>query len=155
MNEDILYSNGLIEFSNGFLFKKTFPRKVTKIFMFMDTLPHQDSIVRREVFQRTKGFDNEFIIAGDYKFFLDDLFKYNCTSKYIPKYITVNDLKGLSNQKGLKGIIKEERMKAIGDYLTHFELLLLKMLKPMYFLFVKYPRYMINLLQSIGMNLRK
>jgi glycosyltransferase involved in cell wall biosynthesis len=155
LNVDILYSNGLIEFSNGFLFCKTFPKKVTKIFMYMDTLPHQDALVKREVFLKTRGFDSEYKISGDYKFFLDAVFKYNCTSKYVQKMITVNDLKGLSNQKDLRQTIRDEREKAISEHVTEFELMLLKIIKPIYFLLIKYPKYLMNLLQSINLNIRK
>lgn len=154
-DEDIVYTDGLIEFSNGFMFYKTFTKKVTKIFMYMDTLPHQDSLVRRDVFLKTRGFDSEYKIAGDYKFFLDALFKYNCTSKYIRKLLAVNDLKGLSNQESFKKITKDERMKAISEHVSKFELMLLKIIKPFYFLIIKYPKYFINLLQSIKMNIRK
>ncbi|MFH1052418.1 MAG: glycosyltransferase family 2 protein [bacterium] len=149
LHGDIIYGIGLIEFSNGFIFRKTFPKKISKFYMFMDTIPHQDSLTRKIVFEKSEGFNSNFIIAGDYDFFIKSLYQNHFTYQYIPEAIAVNDLTGLSRKKKYKNVTKNERKSIAERYFTKSQMIIYSSIKPFYFLMIKYPKYLFNLINSI------
>jgi len=146
--EDIIYGDGLLLFSNGFIMGKKFPKKISKFFMFYDTLPHQDTLSKKYLFKKTNGFDTELKIAADYNFFLNAIFKIKATYHYIPIAMVVNNLEGISNQKQYKLKKQNERYISFSKYFSTSTIKKLKLIKPFYLLLIKYPKYLLNFVSS-------
>lgn len=143
---DIVYGDGMLILSNKYLIRKPSPKKISKIFMLIDIIPHQGSLIKKELLKKAGLYDLNYRISGDYEFYLKALYQYDAKCQYIPIPFAVNNLEGVSNQNNFNKIKLLERKKAQDKYLN---LLVLRIFKfPLYY-FYKYPKYIYYILHSL------
>lgn len=76
--------------------------------------PHPTFYMKRECYQKMKGFDLDFKISADYESILRYLGKYNISMSYLPK-VTISMRVGGESNRNLKNIVlkTEEDIKAL------------------------------------------
>ena len=63
---DLVYCDMLVKMNNGFVLRKKTPKKITKAFMFGDSIPHQATFTKREALVKYGGYNENYKIGGDY-----------------------------------------------------------------------------------------
>ncbi len=123
---DIVYGDSIILYpdSNKKKYKKY--DKVDKTFLHNDTLPHQSTACRIELFKIYGYFDESFQIAGDYEWFLRVLFTKRVASHYVNYPFSIFRWGGISNKKSYKDIQKIECTRIVKKYFNFIENILYK-----------------------------
>ena len=118
---DIIYGNWYKVFDKDNIEPEQFPDIVTFQFLaFNYSLPHQAAFIKRNLFESLNYYDEGLKMVSDWKFFLDSLFKYNCTYKHISIYISYYDKNGFSSDENNNQIQKYERNKVIQEGYKNF-----------------------------------
>jgi len=107
-NYDILYGD--------IIYKKDdqdneyqFPDIIDEKFMFSKGMPHQATLIRRILFNKTGLHNLSYKICADWHFFMNAFFKYKATSFHIKKSITIFDCTGVSSGiENIDRIISEQ-----------------------------------------------
>ena len=146
--EDIVYGDTLILHRSKFI-RKPASSRITKFFMFFDTIPHQNVFIRKSVFEKAGMHDVNYRIAGDYDFFLRAIFKYGIKTQYFGFPVTVNNLEGVSADRKNKKITYDERRIAQNKWFNKNISFCFRLLKPFVYVFHKYPKYIINIFCSL------
>lgn len=95
-NEDIIYSN-LQVVEKDRIFIKEYPETLSFSYFVKDTLPHPATFIKKEVFNKTNLYNEDFKIASDWKFFIDGICKFNLTYKKIDTIFSTFYLGGMSS----------------------------------------------------------
>lgn len=112
--EDIIYGNWYKSFPNGKKEPEKFPDHITFYFLaFHYSLPHQATLIRRDLFDKMGSYDERLKMVSDWKFFLDAIFKHHCTYKHIDQYIAVYDKTGFSSNPKNNELQQLERTKVL------------------------------------------
>jgi glycosyltransferase involved in cell wall biosynthesis len=143
---DIIYGDIFIKLNSESIFKKKLPEKMTKNYLFSDTLPHQSSLIKRELFDRIGLYDEKLKFASDYDFFLKAIYRYNSSIEHIPLPISVYNLKGKSSKIKNRSKLNAERRLSQKSNFNKMNYYIFNILKPFHQIFVKYPRFAIQIL---------
>ena len=108
LNKDIIYGNVLwVEKDNEFL--GTFPSIPRFSYFLNSSLSHQATLIKRSL-HATVGLYNEcYKIISDWCFFMETLFKHNCTFQHIPLVMSKCDRDGISCINENLALIADER----------------------------------------------
>ena len=106
--EDVVYGDMVWLRQNGVHELRKQPEQLTYRRFITTNLWQQASAIRRSLFERYGGFDEAYIICGDYDFFLRVLFQSGVTKRHIPVVFSVFNTSGIS----------QSRQKNI--YLSHY-----------------------------------
>lgn len=110
---------------NELNFVKKVPEKISFSYLYKDTLPHQSTFIRKDLFSKIGYYDENNLIAADWKFFIQAICKYNATYGKLDKVISFYNLNGLSAKKENIFKIKQERValleKEFGCYIESVE----------------------------------
>jgi glycosyltransferase involved in cell wall biosynthesis len=148
MPADVVYGDILVQMSDAFCFKKKMPAHIRRSYLFYDTIPHQASIIKRELLTKYGNYDESLSIVADYEFFLRTLVKSRCKSQYLPITFSVYDLKGVSSKISNRRKMWSELIKAQYANFSKHEFVFYSMLSPIYLPFVKYFRYFVFILKA-------
>jgi glycosyltransferase involved in cell wall biosynthesis len=106
-NYDILYGD-IIYKKDDHDNEYQFPDIIDEKFMFSKGMPHQATLIRRSLFNKTGLHNLSYKICADWHFFMNAFFKYEATSFHIKKPITIFDCTGVSSGiENIEPIIKE------------------------------------------------
>ncbi len=97
--------------------------------LYIRTIFHPSSFIKRELFLKYGLYDESFKIAGDYDFFVKTIVKYKVSTKYIPVAFAYFSLTGISSEYNGKDVIdtRERETEAVRKrYWTDNEFKLLK-----------------------------
>ncbi|WP_341220837.1 glycosyltransferase family 2 protein [Polaribacter atrinae] len=92
---DIIY--GDYQFLDGRV--KKYPDVITPLHFLKSSLPHQSSLIKRDLFFKLGLYDERFEIVSDKAFFLKCLLSNQVEFKHISQALSVIDLNGVSNNK--------------------------------------------------------
>jgi glycosyltransferase involved in cell wall biosynthesis len=145
-DSDILYGDIFIKLNSESIFKKKLPEKMTKNYLFNDTLPHQASLIKKELFNRIGLYDEKFKFASDYDFFLKAIYQNKSCIEYIPLPISVYNLKGKSSRIKNRNKLNAERRLSQKSNFNKSTYYIFRFLKPFYQVFIKYPRFAFQIL---------
>ena len=95
IKNDIICFNINVENQNGFFVKKC-PEQLTFSFFFNDTLPHQSTFIKRDLFHKYGYYDEDFKIIADWKFFILGVIVNDWTYKKIDATLTNYSFGGIS-----------------------------------------------------------
>ena len=105
--EDIVYGNvGM--YVNGALETKYFPSELSLKYFRYDTIPHQSTLIKRNLFYRFGLYNTEYKIVSDWAFFVDCIIKGKVKYRYVNELISIFDLNGISSQPSSYKIIRNE-----------------------------------------------
>ncbi len=147
---EIVYFDALIETPKGRLVRKPSPSKLSDLFMYLDTIPHQNSFTAKKLFDRAGLFDKKYKIAADYEFFLRALYVFRADYEYRNFPIAVNDLKGTSSKLSNRRKSYAERRAAQNERFPSNKLAVFRALNPFLYYLYKYPKYFYYLARSLA-----
>ena len=84
------------EINNAYMMKP----HLSWIDLYRDGLPHQSTFIRRILFEKLGGYDEQLKVSADWKFFVNALVYHKVSSEFIPKKISVYASGGLSDREG-------------------------------------------------------
>lgn len=114
---DIIYGN-VIWFPKNF--QGSYPDKLSFGHFLHNTIPHQGSFIKRNLFEKVGNYEEENTVNSDWNFFVLAIFKYNCSYCHINKIISVCDTGGISlTPEGFKKT-NEIRTLFIDKHFRHF-----------------------------------
>lgn len=115
-DEDILYGN--IEMPDTTI---VIPDKLNFLYFYYNSLAHPAAFIKRDLFNKYGGYNEENKIVSDWEFFIVCLAKHNCSYRKIDMAITHFDTGGISSQVEVrKNITPLERQKVM---MKHFPLI--------------------------------
>ncbi len=135
---DLVYCDMLVQMNSGFVLRKQTPRSISKAFMYADSIPHQATFTKKEMFIKHGSFDESYKVAADYELSLNLIFTQNISTKYYPIIISEYNLLGISASKEHRKQLFEERLKAQKNYFGTGTLNTLRMLKTSILLWHKF-----------------
>lgn len=111
---DVFYGDSYRLFeSERDCFIKTYPDKLTKSFFLTNTLAHQSSFIKKELFEKFGGYRQNFTIVSDkekWLNFIDNDVKF----LHIPYPLSCFRMNGLSRQQS--DILLQEKKKLLEEY---------------------------------------
>jgi glycosyltransferase involved in cell wall biosynthesis len=114
-NHDLVYFDLHI---NGDETSKIFklPEKLRFSYLYLGTLPHPTTFIRKELFDTVGVYDENLKIVSDWKFFILALFKHNCNYCKVNETLSTFYLDGISS----KFDFSEERSQVLKKYFSGF-----------------------------------
>ncbi len=108
--EDIVY--GDVTFEDGARrWTDRSPDALSFAFLMRTTLPHQATLLRRDLFDRVGPYDTSFRIVADYDFLLRAVVVHGATSRRIPGPLAIQVVGGLSSRPESFPRWREERAR--------------------------------------------
>ena len=77
---------------------KNYPAELTFSYFSKDTLPHQSTLIKADIFKRFGLYDETLRICADWKHFMICICRHNCTYRFDPRVLGVFYLDGLSSK---------------------------------------------------------
>jgi glycosyltransferase involved in cell wall biosynthesis len=114
---DIIYGNMQIDWGNGKITSGKMPDKITFKQMYIDTLWHPVSFIKKTLFNKYGLYNETYKIVADYDFFFKVIIKHNATTYHVNVDIAMYNLTGLSSLDSNKALEQAERKKVIESYL--------------------------------------
>ena len=90
--------------------------RINSIKLFFWCVPHAAAFIRNNFLNQTKGYDENFIISGDYDFFVKALIRENARYYYFPRSVSVFLTDGISSDPKYKQLLKSENLNIIKKY---------------------------------------
>jgi glycosyltransferase involved in cell wall biosynthesis len=114
---DIIY--GDYKFEQG---EKIYPDKLTPLFFFKSSLPHQSTFISRRLFEEIGYYNENYKITSDREFFVKCLLSNKYKFSHVQSFLTVFDLHGISNDKSTSDLkIKENKSMLKEHYKVFFD----------------------------------
>ena len=114
---DIIYGNMQIDWGNGKITSGKMPDKITFKQMYIDTLWHPVSFIKKTLFDKYGLYNETYKVVADYDFFFKAIIINNATTYHINVDIAMYNLNGLSSLLENKALEQAERRKVIESYL--------------------------------------
>lgn len=114
---DILYGNMQIDWGNGKITFGKMPDKITFKQMYIDTLWHPVSFIKKTLFDKYGLYNEIYKVVADYDFFFKVIIINNVTTYHVNLDIAMYNLNGLSSLPENKALEQAERRKVIESYL--------------------------------------
>lgn len=129
-SEDILYGDRIEVLENSVLKEYVFPDKIRFSFFFDNTIGHQSSFIRRDLFKKVGNYNENLKYAADWLFFLHAIFKAECSYRHLNQFICYYDRSGISSQEKNREKMITERLQLlranfpffVEDYIDHKKL---------------------------------
>ncbi len=119
---DIIYGNMMIDWGNGKRTEGKMPDSITALQMYVDTLWHPVSFIKRELFYKYGLYNEAYKMVADYDFFFKTIIANKVSTKHIPLLVSEYNVDGFSSKPESKAIEKEERKRVIHSYLSQEEI---------------------------------
>ena len=86
------------------------PDKLTAKTLFLSTLPHQATFIRRRLFNTVGLYNEQLKIASDWLFFVDALLNYGCTYQHHHKPVAYFNMDGVSCDPKTASLPRQEQL---------------------------------------------
>jgi glycosyltransferase involved in cell wall biosynthesis len=116
-NSDIIYGNMIIDWGNGKLEYGKMPSTITFHQMYVDTLWHPVSLIKRNLFEKFGKYNESYKMVADYEFFFNVIVMQSVSLHYVDMDVSVYNMKGFSSLEENKNLEKNERLLVIKSYL--------------------------------------
>ena len=102
-DEDLVYSDIYTRGADGKLNLAKSPSnaELTPAYLTINTLPHQATLIRRELHEALGGYDESMKISAAPKFIMEALLGRKCSSRYVEMAYSVFDRSGISSDPKL------------------------------------------------------
>ena len=108
LTKDIVYFDMFIVEKQS-RYKKEYPDKLTFSYFTKDTLPHQGSFIKSQLFNTYGLYDESLEISSDWKFFIKTICMFYVSHKKVNRVLSTHYLDGISAQVDSLSIIQQER----------------------------------------------
>lgn len=118
-----IVSSCCIDYTETTRYLKTPPKKVSLYTFVGGSLPHPTSIIRKNIFDRIGGYNEQYKILSDWLFFIDAILIHNATYSTTEVIMTEFNCFGISSTKGHTEIndcyleLEKRFGKILSDYL--------------------------------------
>lgn len=117
--EDILYANILkIRIHDEII--KCCPSILSFSYFLQESLPHQSTIIKKTVFDKTGLYNENLKIVADWEVVMNAVCLYQATYKHIDYCLTVFHANGISSDPSQQDLLKNERRVVISKYYGAF-----------------------------------
>lgn len=106
-NEDLIYGNVFLNDGKTKLLK-TYPIKLSFDYFTKDTLPHQATLIKKNLFSEVGYYNEYFKIVADWEFFLDAVCLHSCSYRHVSNTISVFMTDGISYNPDFKKLLIAE-----------------------------------------------
>ncbi len=89
-----------------------YPNELTMFFLYIASLGHQASFIKRSLFDKYM-YNENYKIVSDWEFFFRKIIFENCTTKHLNYPVCFFDLTGISESQSTKELEKKERNDVI------------------------------------------
>jgi glycosyltransferase involved in cell wall biosynthesis len=86
------------------------PEVLTAKTLFLGTLPHQATLIRRELFSRFGYYDEQLRITSDWQFFVQVLLEKGVSYQHIPHTLAYFNMDGISCRPATGGLARQEQL---------------------------------------------
>lgn len=108
--EDILYGYMFRKHIDGQLNNESMMKPVLEWYDFYDdTLPHQSSFIKKELFDKYGLYDETYKALADWKFFIMAINCKKATYKFLPIKVSVYECGGISDNEN--GLVERNRLR--------------------------------------------
>ncbi len=121
--EDIIYGNSYLAYSNETVEELTYPSVLSMRYFLSATIGHQCTFIKRTILKAYGGYSEKFKIHADYEFWIKAIVIGNCSVRHLPIYLSYYDMSGISSrpnewsQKEHKSILDAYfSAKVLADY---------------------------------------
>lgn len=114
---DIIYGNMQIDYGSGKIEFGKMPPIITFKQMYLDTLWHPVSFIKRSLFQTYGLYNEKYKMVADYDFFFNVIVMKSVSTQYIDMDISVFNMEGVSSLATNKENEQQERKMVIQSYL--------------------------------------
>lgn len=115
---DILYGD-LLLIDNKFDYNKTFPKHLSNLFFFQDSIPHPATWIRKSLFDSIGYYDENLKIVADWKWFFIAIGKCQATYKHTGVIAAKFYLDGVSSNQNHHSKLITEREAVIDECFPH------------------------------------
>nr|WP_315234326.1 glycosyltransferase family 2 protein [uncultured Flavobacterium sp.] len=115
LEKDIIYFD-INVIGDGIFFVKKCPAIMTFSYLYHETLPHQSTFIRKELFKKIGYYDEDIKIVSDWKFFIIALIKHNATYKHVDAVISTFYLDGISFFEDYSN----DRRQVLNEYFSEY-----------------------------------
>lgn len=91
----------------------SYPEKLNFAHFYAETLCHQSTLIKKELFKKIGLYDETFQFVSDWKFFIIALFQFNCSYIKINQKLSVFYLDGISSDPENDELLYQERQKVL------------------------------------------
>ncbi|QHV95275.1 glycosyltransferase family 2 protein [Spirosoma endbachense] len=91
------------------------PDRLTAKTLFLGTLPHQATFIRRTLFDKVGLYNETLKIASDWLFFLEALLKYGCTYQHYQGTIAYFNMDGISCNSATESLPRREQLAVLAN----------------------------------------
>ncbi len=146
---EFIFGDIIIEYKNGFRFRRKYFINNLKSLLYFDSLSHQASFIKKSLFKRIGLYSTQYKIISDYDWSLKALFKYNCSYQYLQYPISFFNLYGVSNIKKHQELHHKERTFCQSQYYTQLEIAKYQKYRFFYDIYYKKFRYLYYMIRSV------
>ena len=118
LSSDIVYCDLIFDLGENGIQYRSAPNPLSFYFMFIDSLFHPSTFIRKKLFNSIGMYNEEFKIAGDYDFFFNAIVKQQVSCQYFSIAVAQYNVKGISSQPENSSTIAHERLKVHKEYLS-------------------------------------
>jgi glycosyltransferase involved in cell wall biosynthesis len=119
VEQDFIYGDIIFQNDRGQMYITSLPEKLSLLFFYTSSLWHQATLIKRELFGKYGGYNENNKLVSDWEFFVQRIILDNCSYKKIDLVVTHYDMyNGLSvknNELRLKEL-KESSSRLIPKY---------------------------------------
>ena len=91
------------------------PDKLTAKVLFLGTLPHQATFIRRGLFDRVGLYNEQLKIASDWLFFLEALLMHGCSYQHHPEPVAYFNMDGISCDPKMASLPRREQLSVLQE----------------------------------------
>jgi glycosyltransferase involved in cell wall biosynthesis len=119
-NEEIIYGNLLVNEEDGKQWVFNFPSALTFGFFYRSSLPHQGTIIKKNLFEKIGLYNENLKVAADWEFFIKAICFYNCTYLHVNEIISMFHMGGISTKPEFSELTTNERQKVLNRSYSAF-----------------------------------
>lgn len=91
------------------------PAIMTARTLFLGTLSHQATFIRRSLFERVGMYNEQLSIASDWLFFIDALLVHHCSYWHFPGVVAYFNMDGISCDPATNGLARREQQAVLKE----------------------------------------
>ena len=119
LDRDIIFGDECVV-KKGKIKKIRYPNKIDFAYLYRESLPHQSSFIKRELFERYGNYDEQYKIVSDWKKWLDFLVLNKCSYKHINLVCSKFDNSGISSKNN--ELREKEHAQVLQEYFSNLQL---------------------------------
>lgn len=98
----------------------TSPETMTAKTLFLGTLPHQATFIRRSLFERVGMYNEQLAVAADWLWFVDALLVRPCSYAHHPGVVAYFNMDGISCNPETNGLARQEQQTLLQERYPRF-----------------------------------